>query len=389
MKKTTFTLISAFLIILTALSACKTNDLTDVTAAQDAKQSSQSEESSDFLTVTDMIGRTVSVPKNVKRPVCIGAGSLRLYSYIGDMSILAGVEQCEKGFLISSRSYQFANDALFASLPSVGAGGPQGAADAEAIMSVSPDVIFAIYISLEKSDFDELQNKTGVPVVVLSYGQTEAFDEDITKSLNLMGKILGRDERAEKVCAYINSLRADLNKRTENISDDEKKSVYLGCLNKFGSHGIGSSAAGYSLFDAVNANNVLDKAGYKGYQGNIDIETLITLNPDVIILDAGGIGIFKEEYKKNTAAFDSLDAFKNGDVYVQMPYNAYYTNLETAYANAYFIGKTLFPDSFSDVNAIDKLNEISKELLGKNCAEYVFETAGIEYGKLDMTLLDD
>ena len=388
MKKAVYVLISVCLVIMLTLSACKTNNSPTDTAVPDRENTLQPDDGlSDRLTVTDMLGRTVSVPKSVRRPVCIGAGSLRLYSYIGDMSILAGVEQCEKGFLISSRPYQYANDGLFKSLPSVGAGGPQGSADAEAILSVSPDVIFAIYISLEAADFDELQKKTGVPVVVLSYGKTEAFDINIIKSLELMGKILGREERAESVCSYINSLQSDLNRRTEDIADNDKKSVYLGYLNKFGSHGIGSSTANYSLFNAVNASNVLDKAGYKGYQGSIDKETLITLAPDVIILDAGGIGIFKDEYKKNTAAFDSLDAFENGNVYVQMPYNAYYTNLETAYANAYFIGKTLFPDRFSDIDITEKLNEISKELLGAECSDYIYETAGVKYGKLDLNLL--
>lgn len=389
MKKPIFTLLLLLLALLFALCACSKSDVVPTSpAAPDAENTSRTDDgSSDFLKVTDMLGRTVSVPKDISRPVCIGAGSLRLYSYIGDMSKLVGVEQCEKGFLISARAYRYAYGSLFDSLPSVGAGGPQGTADAEALMSVSPDVIFAIYISLEASDFDELQKKTGVPVVVLSYGQTEAFDGDIASSLRLMGKILGREERAEKVCSYIDSLRDDLNSRTADIDENDKKSVYLGCLNKFGSHGIGSSTANYSLFDAVNANNVLDRAGYKGYQGSIDTETLLTLDPDVIILDAGGISIFAEEYKKNTAAFDSLKAFKNGDVYVQMPYNAYYTNLETAYADAYFIGKTLFPDRFADINITDKLNKISKELLGTACAEYIFETVGIEYGKLDTSAL--
>lgn len=388
MKKTIFILISALLTAVLTLSACKTNSFPADPGVSETEQSSLTDDGlSDYITVTDMLGRRVCVPKNIKRPVCIGAGSLRLYSYIGDMSILAGVEQCEKGFLIASRPYQYVNDSLFKSLPSIGAGGPQGSADAEAILSVSPDVIFAIYISLEASDFDELQKKTGVPVVVLSYGQTEAFDDDIIKSLELMGKILGRDERVKSVCSYIKTLQSDLNSRTEEITDSEKKTVYLGCLNKFGSHGIGSSTANYSLFNAVNANNVLDKAGYKGYQGSIDTETLLTLSPDVIILDAGGIGIFKDEYKKNTTAFDSLTAFRNSDVYVQMPYNAYYTNLETAYANAFFIGKTLFPDRFSDIDITEKLNEISKELLGEECADYIYETAGVKYGKLDLALL--
>ena len=45
------------------------------------------------ITVTDMIGRDVTiVPGSYSRVVCIGAGALRMYSYIGDVALLAGVE---------------------------------------------------------------------------------------------------------------------------------------------------------------------------------------------------------------------------------------------------------------------------------------------------------
>lgn len=387
MKNRIISLLSALTILMVCLSSCATSAEPTSPATPQSDTNTSADASSDTVTVTDMLGRTVTVPKNVKRPVCIGAGTLRLYSYIGDMNALAGVEECEKGFLISSRPYQYANEDQFKNLPSVGAGGPQGSPDAEAILSASPDVIFAIYISLDTSDFDELQKKTGIPVVVLSYGQTEAFDEKITESLSLMAKILGKEERAEEVTDCISKIKADLKNRTDDIKEENKKTVYLGCLNKFGSHGIGSSTANYSLFDAVGARNILDEAGYKGYQGNIDTETLLSLNPDVIILDAGGLGIFSEEYRKNPTVYNNLSAFKNGEVFVQMPYNAYYTNLETAYANAYFIGKTLFPDAFSDIDPTEKLNEISRTLLGCDCSDYIFETAGISYGKLDLSLL--
>lgn len=385
MKKKTVTAILLLLIASLVLSSCGGgNAVTDPAAPESTTAAADKD---GFVTVTDAAGRSVTVPNTVKHPVCIGAGALRLYSYIGDLTLLAGVENCEKGFLISSRPYQFANEELFKSLPSIGAGGPQGAADAEALKSASPDVIFAVYVSFEKADFDELQQKTGIPVIALSYGQTEAFDEKITESITLMGKILHREDRAKEVTDFISDIKNDLNERTKDISDTDKKSVYLGCLNKFGSHGIGSSTAGYSLFDAVNAKNVLDTAGYKGYQGSIDTETLITLNPEVVILDAGGLSIFKEEYAKNSKTYNSLSAFKNGEVYVQMPYNAYYTNLETAYANAYFIGKTLFPDKFADIDITEKFNFITNKLLGKSCADYVYDTVGISYGKLDLSAL--
>ena len=61
--------------------------------------------------VTDMIGREVSVPLNPQRIVCIGAGALRLYSYIGDMTKLCGVENVEKADTIYF--YHLNDDSFF------------------------------------------------------------------------------------------------------------------------------------------------------------------------------------------------------------------------------------------------------------------------------------
>lgn len=342
-------------------------------------------ENGGFNTVTDLMGRSVAVPNSINRVVCIGAGALRLYSYIGDMSKLAAVESCEYGFLISERPYQIVNEELFKSLPSAGTGGPQGTPDAEALIQAAPDVIFSLYTADVKAA-DELQKATDIPVVVLSYGKTEAFDADITKSIELMGQILGREQRAGEVNAFIEKIKSDLNDRTKAVPDAEKKTVYLGCQSKFGTHGIGSSTADYSLFDAVNAKNILDINGYSGYQGNIDMETLIKLNPEIIILDAGGLSNLKEEYNENREAFSALRAFASGEVYLQLPYNAYYTNLETAFADAYFIGSVLFPEQFSDVKPDEKFSEICSFLLSGDCYETLAEKYG-GYRKFDISSL--
>ena len=47
-----------------------------------------------------------------------------------------------------------------------------------------------------------------------------------------------------------------------------------------------------------------------------------------------------------------------------MPYNSYYTNLEIAYADAYYAGMVSFPERYKDFNLKDKANEITKKFLG-------------------------
>ncbi len=329
-------------------------------------------------TVRDLAGREVPLPAHVGRAVCIGAGALRLYTYVGDLDRLCGVESCEYGYLVSVRPYQAVNAARFAALPSVGGGGVGGTADAEAILALHPDVIFSTYNS-DPSAADELQRKTGIPVVLLSYGVTEAFDPAISASLLLIGEVMGTKARAETVVSGIAAIREDLARRSEGGSTAR---VYLGCQSNYGTHGIGSSTAGYALFDAVGARNVLDEAGYFGYQRALDYETLLTLAPDTVFLDRGGLALFAEEYREMRDVIRAIPAFREGRVYAILPYNAYYTNLEIALADAYYIGKTLMPDAFGDVEIREKFREISLLFLGEDCTEDVMRAVGW-FGEID------
>ena len=105
------------------------------------------------VTLTDMIGREVSVvPGSYKKVVCIGAGALRMYSYIGDVSLLAGVEDIDnvtlserpKMFDSVARPYVLAYGETFSRLPSCGVGGPMAqAAEAEKILSCDPDIVIS------------------------------------------------------------------------------------------------------------------------------------------------------------------------------------------------------------------------------------------------------
>ena len=117
---------------------------------------------SETVTVTDMIGRQVQVtPGSYRRVVCIGAGALRMYSYIGDTALLAGVEDIDNPSLESrpmmfdavARPYVLAYGDTFATLPSCGVGGPMAqTAEAEKILSCDPDIVISEYEDVEKSN---------------------------------------------------------------------------------------------------------------------------------------------------------------------------------------------------------------------------------------------
>ena len=349
-------------------------------------------------TITDLLGREVTVPEKINRVVCIGAGSLRLYTYVGDLSKLVGVEDIDgdgKDFngVLSIRPYKMVNKDLFKSLLSCGKGGPQGSPEAEKILALNPDIVFSLYTS-DKAAMDDLQQKIGKPVVVLSYGKTEAFDANVKKSIALLGDILNRKERANELLSFISDTETYLSSIGEGIDRSKKATVYLGCQSNYGTHGIESSSANYSIFDVSKIRNVLDeyvgKHGetFKGYQKSVDWEILVEMNPDRIILDAGGLEHLKTQLKEKPEIFNRLSAFQNGEVYLQMPYNAYYTNLETAYADAYFDAWVQYHDIAPEklnFDYVEKAREIYKLFLGKDCYNDVAAQMYGGFQKLDIS----
>ena len=322
--------------------------------------------------VTDMTGRQVEFRSQAKRVIAIGPGALRLCSYFQNVEMIVGIEQMDKDSA-TGKPYVMANPS-YADLPLIGAGGPNNAPDPEKILAVRPDVIFSTY-GADRAFGDNLQGKTGIPVVAISYGKTAVFDPDMYDSIKLIGKITGEEQRAQAIVDHMEDWRRDLDYRTKDIPDDEKPSVYMGALNMRGSHGIESTQGNYALFNAVHAKNVVDELGKTGSL-MIDKEQLIQWNPDIIFLDQGGLEAIQQDYKKNSRYYKILSAVKNGDVYAQLPYNYYSTNIDTAIANAYYIGKVLYPEQFEDIDPVEQADEIYRCLLGKE----LYSEMAADYG---------
>jgi len=313
------------------------------------------------ITMTDTLGRQVEINAQAKKVVAIGPGALRLCCYFNSIDMIAGVEQMDKDDS-KGKPYVMANPSL-ANLPVIGPGGPNNAPDPEKILAVNPDVIFSTYAS-DKASADNLASKTGIPVVAISYGETSMFDPEVYTSLKLIGKITGKDQKAQEIVDYMEKCKNDLDARTKDIPENNKPGVYVGGLGMKGSHGIESTEGNYSLLNAVHAKNVVDETGKTGSL-MIDKEKLIQWNPDKIFIDGNGLQLIRQDYLKNPGYYETLAAVKNGEIYSQLPYKFYSTNFDTAIADAYYLGKVLYPDQFKDVDPEKKADEIYKFLLGK------------------------
>lgn len=318
--------------------------------------------SEDAMPVTDMAGRSVEVPRAVNRIVCAGPGTLRLITYLEATDRVVAIESGFEKDSPAGRPYRIAHPEL-AGLPGIGQASPSPQPDPEALLTVKPDVIFISYV--EGRIADNLQGKTGIPVVVLSYGDLAAFNNGhVFDSLRLAGRILDKNGRAEAVIRFIKDCEKDLRVRAEKIPDDRRPRVYVGGLGFKGTRGITSTEYSYPAFELLRARNVVSEPGKKGHIF-IDREKILEWDPDIIFIDGGGMDIVRDDRKKDPEFYDLLTAVRNGNVYGLFPYNYYTTNIDTALADAYFIGKIIYPECFEDIIPEKKADEIYSFLVGK------------------------
>ena len=334
----------------------------------------------DEITITDMIGREVTVtPGSYQRVVCIGAGALRMYSYIGDVSLLCGVEDIDntslaerpKMFDSVARPYMLAYGDSFKALPSCGVGGPQAqAAEAEKILSCNPDIVISEYEDVEKED--ALQEQLGVPVVTLKAGPGGVFDENFFGTMRMLGTIFQNEEKAEALVSFIEDERAEISRRTADVAEADKPSVYICGLGNWGTTNHLMTAQNYISFNVANVKNAVTDLATPGIQA-IEEEKFVALGEDmdIIIMDAAAVKNIKPLYAETPDMFDTCKAWRNGDVYLEMAYNAYYTNYEIALINTWFIAKTVYPELFTDIDMTAKTNEVTQAFYGMDLSEQI------------------
>ncbi|MBU1059858.1 MAG: iron ABC transporter substrate-binding protein [Proteobacteria bacterium] len=322
-------------------------------------------------TVTDVTGKTVQLPDSIDYVICSGSGCLRLLTYLQAQDRIVGVDSIEtKQRKFDARPYALANP-QFKKMPIFGEF--RGHDNPEQILTLTPQpqVIFKTYSQMGYNP-SELQEKTGIPVVVLNYGSLSYLRPELYKSLRLMGSVLGREERAEQVISFFEQTISDLEQRTKDVPAEKRPKVYLGGVAFKGAHGFQSTEPTYPPFNFVQAHNLAnDPAMTKKELSNSNIakEKIVAWNPDYLFLDLSTLQLGDKvgglHELKTDPAYQALSSVKNNRVYGLLPYNWYTKNYGSILANAYYIGKLLYPEQFADIEPDEKADEIYRFLVGK------------------------
>ena len=338
-------------------------------------------------TIKDSMNRDIKLPVNIYRIICSGAGALRYITYMRCQDAVIAVDDMEKRrSKLDARPYAFAYSHL-KELPMFGEFRGNDNPELISALNPGPDIIFKTYGEAGYNPV-ELQEKTGIPVVVLDYGDLGANKEVFYRTMDLIGKVMRRENRAAKMKQFIDDIISDLDKRTKDI--ESRKTCYIGGVSYKGPLGLQSTEPGYPPFVFLNTPNAaIDSANSQFTHMDVSKEKIVEWDPEIIFID---LATMQSEQKANALyelktdpAYKSLQVVKSGNIYGVLPYNWYTQNHGSTLANAYYIGKILYPDRFKDIDPIQKADEIYTFLIGKPVFNEMNESFnGMGYKKLEL-----
>lgn len=249
------------------------------------------------ISVTDMSGRTVQLSSPAKRIATLSSG---------DMDIALNL-----GATIVGRPTSFVTPPK--GLEEVPQIGNAHQIDFEKLTSVKPDLLLAPLSA--RSNLDKFE-RLNIPVVFLS----AASIQDIQKEINIVGKILNKENEANALIQKID----------ERIKTYAGKSTKVKALIVYGAPGttlaaLPNSLPGDILAKAGGVNIAKDFPASKDQPSfaELSAERIIIQNPDVIFLIAhGNPKEVQEAFEKILAtdpAWKNLNAVKNSQYQVLDP----------------------------------------------------------------------
>ncbi len=336
------------------------------------------DKNADGTTVTDMRGRTVTVPNDVDKVVCLSAGSLRFVEYMGAVDMVVGIDNDDSS--VNARyykaTYRIAHDVT--GITNVGS-------EDSFIEIIKTGAQLIISSKTDKETLDSLQDKTGIPVIgINAEGSNTVGGEVFNKNIELLGKVLGKEDRARELIDGVASMVSEI----EGMRDSSKTlgdvTCYIGGMFYYKEGGLYRTSGNFEPFTLVGVTNVMPDNN-NGNPYTTDNKELVKADPEYIFIDSmTADSTSKQTFDGERSILEGITAVKDGNIYSLYVEKYYGTNWESELMNAYYIGNLLDPTAF-DYDVKEKMGAVLRLFyIGSDITlDDLVEKQGSGVGKLD------
>ena len=277
-------------------------------------------------TFTDSVGRTVELPADLDKVALSGPmAQIVLFALCPDK--LVGISNDW------SKDAEDYLDADYFNMPVIGQlYGGKGELNLETLLSSGAQVV--IDVGEPKGsiveDLDALQEQTGIPFVHIT-----AHTDTMGETYRMLGELLNMPEEAEALAQYCDVTYA----RVLDIAQSVEKAKILYIT---GDEGLNVIA---QVIDLLSDNlAVVDEPSSKGTGNEVDVEQILTWNPDVILVAPESI------YATigSDPLLQDVTAIKNGAFY-EVPHGPYnwmgFPPSVQRFLGMLWMAKLLYPDA--------------------------------------------
>jgi iron complex transport system substrate-binding protein len=306
-----------------------------------------------YVIVKDVRGKEVMLPYPVERAVVIQG-----------YEITAALGAFDK--VVGSQEYVVKRDRtiqrVVPNIKDIPIVGTSSSVNMEMLLSLRPEVV--ITWDVYPKVIEDIES-AGIPVVAIRIKNLTSLEETI----RLLGKIFGKEKRAEEIISLMNEVINFVRDRTKEIPSDQKlRALYLYSPKTLNVWGWGTTHA--HIFELAGLIDVTKgKMPPPGY-GQVPLETIIEWNPDIIFLAPRVWCRCTAEDIYNDVKWQQINAVKNHRVY-QLPLMSSWSP-EFATLSLFYASKA-YPNRFKDVDFDEFYREFTKKVYGVPLEPYYGE----------------
>ncbi|MDY6971540.1 MAG: ABC transporter substrate-binding protein [Thermodesulfobacteriota bacterium] len=300
-------------------------------------------------TIEDMTGRKIPIPLKINRVAVLTSPCVQIMYIIGARDKLCAITKPFRTHLLAK---------IDSNLRSVLA--PRDCMteiNIEELLRTNPDICMG---SIQ--DMQTVEGNTKLPTVYLTTISREGITfEKQMEEVRLFGKIMGKEEKAEKYISYLADGLIFLKKRMANIPEKRRVSFGFGPNHQVT---LGGDTYLQKRIEAAGCINVAERlstlGGKEGGLSEVSMEQILAWNPDLVVIDEG-----TPERVFTNPQWRGITAVKNDKVF-RLPIGVFKWNRPSAEASVLFpqwLARIAYPARFQDRSIAAEIKRYFREIL--------------------------
>lgn len=322
-------------------------------------------------TITDCIGRKVTIPENPQRVACLYAATAHMLALVDEGGKIVGAPDGVKRDVAMQIKYP--------GIKNISVPFQNGSINVEELLKINADIALIRKSTAENPAEVEKLNRLNIPYVVVDFSSID----ELKKAITVVGDVFGKRAVTDSYIKYMDDTFSYVKKHLNGLSDKEKISVYHSLNEATKSYSSGCISS--DIINIAEVKNVAANANLGDGENGKDttLEQIYSWNPQAIMVNDCNVVPYIYGNKK----WQGLAAVQNKKV-IALPVGVsrwgHFGSIEPQ-MGALFIASTLYPDRFKDLNmtqtVIDYYTRFFKLNVTETIAQKILSGEGMRVAK--------